>query len=117
MIQLINAAKTAVAEGKHKKGGKKSAASTAQKNLLMFRDAWQEVASLLSDAVDNTMSMHHFLSVSGEPHSTSIASFCMLYFPCKKSLVTIIEIKYIDWWYTIRMIPYKWLPFNTNSIF
>lgn len=62
--QLINAAKTAVAKGERKKGGKKSAGTTAQKNLLMFRDAWQEVASLLSDAVDNTTSMHHFLSVS-----------------------------------------------------
>lgn len=60
-----------------KKGGKNSAASTAQKNLLMFRDAWQEVASLLSDAVDNTTSMHHFLAVSGELHNTCIVSFVL----------------------------------------
>ena len=75
MIQLVNASKTAVATGQHKKGGKNKAAITAQKNLLMFRDSWQEVASLLSDAVDNTTSMHHFLAVSGELHSTCIASF------------------------------------------
>lgn len=65
MTQLVNAAKTAVVAGQCKKGGKKTP-TTAQKNLLMFRDSWQEVASLLTDAVDNTTSMHHFLSVSGE---------------------------------------------------
>ena len=74
VIQLVNAAKTAVAAGQHKKGGKRTAVSTAQKNLLMFRDAWQEAASLLSDAVDNTTSMHHFLAVSGKLLDTCIAS-------------------------------------------
>lgn len=59
MIQLVDAAKTAVAVSD--KG-----ATGAQRNLLMFRDAWQEAASLLTDAVDNTTSMHHFLAVSGE---------------------------------------------------
>ena len=68
MIQLINAAKTAVATNQQHKGGKNMAASSAHKNLLMFRDAWQEAASLLSDAVDNTTSMHHFMAVSGELH-------------------------------------------------
>ena len=68
MIQLINAAKTAVATSQYK-GGNNIAASNAHKNLLMFRDAWQETASLLSDAVDNTTSMHHFLAVSGELHA------------------------------------------------
>ena len=68
MIQLINAAKTAVATSQQHKGGRNMAASSAHKNLLMFRDAWQETASLLSDAIDNTTSMHHFLAVSGELH-------------------------------------------------
>ena len=45
------------------------AATSAHKNLLMFRDAWQETASLLTDAVDNATSMHHFLAVSGKPHN------------------------------------------------
>ena len=75
-IQLVNAAKTVVVTGQHRKGGKSVAASTAQKNLLMFRDAWQEVASLLSDAVDNTTSMHHFLAVSGELLNTCLTSCC-----------------------------------------
>jgi len=55
-----------VATGQNKKGGKN--ADTAHKNLLMFRDAWQETASLLTDAIDNTTSLHHFLAVSGELH-------------------------------------------------
>ena len=69
MIQLVNAAKTVVATNQQHKRGNNMAASNAHKNLLMFRDAWQETASLLSDAVDNTTSMHHFLAVSGELHA------------------------------------------------
>lgn len=63
MLQLVNAAKTAMATSQQ--GGNDC---SAQKNLLMFRDAWQEIASLLTDAVDNTTSMHYFLAVSGELH-------------------------------------------------
>lgn len=66
-FQLVNAAKTAVATG-HNKKGRKNVSSIAHKNLLMFRDAWQETVSLLTDAIDNTTSMHHFLAVSGELH-------------------------------------------------
>ena len=66
-LQFVNAAKTAVATGQNIKR-RKNISSTAHKNLLMFRDAWQETASLLTDAVDNTTSMHHFLAVAGELH-------------------------------------------------
>lgn len=77
MIQLINAAKTAVVSSQQHKGGKNMTASNAHKNLLMFRDAWQETASLLSDAIDNTTSIHHFLAVSGELHARD--GLCTIY--------------------------------------
>ena len=62
----MNAAKTAVNTAPLR--GKKTSTTTssvAHKNLLMFRDVWQEMASLLTDAVDNITVMHDFLAVSG----------------------------------------------------
>ena len=61
----MNAAKTAVTTTSPR-SNKTTATSAAHNNLLMFRDVWQEMASLLTDAVDNATVMHDFLAVSGE---------------------------------------------------
>ncbi|XP_065919372.1 catenin alpha-like [Dysidea avara] len=61
--QLVNAAKTAVTTTSPR-SNKTTATSAAHNNLLMFRDVWQEMASLLTDAVDNATVMHDFLAVS-----------------------------------------------------
>lgn len=60
----MNAAKTAVTTTP--RDNKTTSTGAAHKNLLMFRDVWQEMASLLTDAVDNMTVMHDFLAVSGK---------------------------------------------------
>jgi len=61
----VNAARTVITTTSPQ-GNKTTSNSAVHKNLLMFRDVWQEMASLLTDAVDNMTLMHDFLAVSGK---------------------------------------------------